>query len=126
MAGGLAQWHDLVARRDPSGLAELLTEDAVFWSPVLHKPVVGRDLVAMYLTGALHVLGHGFRYVREVVTGDDAVLEFVTEVDGRTVNGVDMIHFTADGQIDDFKVMLRPLSATLLVKDKMAALLAGS
>ena len=78
----------------------------------------------MYLTGAAHVLGNDtFRYVREVVGEFDAVLEFVTEVDGVQVNGVDMISWNHDNRITDFKVMLRPMRAIELIRTRMAELL---
>ena len=127
METGLQRWHRVVEEQDAALLAELLTEDAVFVSPVLHRPVAGRDLVIWYLTGAMQVLGVGrdFRYVREVVSGDTAVLEFETEVDGLIVNGVDMIRFDDDDRITEFKVMLRPLSGIHAVKERMAALLAS-
>ena len=123
MRQGLRRWHEVVERRDPALLGDPLAPDAVFVSPVLHRPVVGRDLVVMYLTGALLVLGQEFRYVREVASGDTAVLEFESTLDGLTVNGVDIITFGSDDRIVEFKVMLRPLSATLAVKERMAALL---
>ncbi len=124
MEAGLRQWHEVVAQRDPALLRDLVAPEAVFHSPVLHRPVEGRDLVLLYLTGAMHVLGGEFRYVREIAAGDSAVLEFAAVVDGLTVNGVDIIRFDADDRIIDFKVMLRPLSGTLAVKERMAALLA--
>ncbi|MGV1037285.1 MAG: nuclear transport factor 2 family protein [Candidatus Nanopelagicales bacterium] len=121
---GLAQWHAIVESRDPARLDALLAEDAVFTSPIVHTPQVGKGLTTMYLTGAMHVLGNGsFTYVREVVDGPNAVLEFETIVDGITVNGVDMIRFDETGQIVDFKVMLRPMKAINLVGQKMAAML---
>ena len=105
-------------------LAGLLAEDATFHSPIVHRPQEGRDLVTLYLTGAMHVLGNDtFRYVREVVGDSDAVLEFVAEVDGVHINGVDMISWDRANQITDFKVMLRPMRAIELVRDKMAELL---
>lgn len=128
MKAGLGRWHQVVQERDLAMLTELLSPDAVFLSPVLHRPVVGRDTVVMYLAGAMHVLGvgQGFRYVREVAAGDTAVLEFEADLDGLLVNGVDMIRFDAEDRIVEFKVMLRPLSATLAVKEAMAALLAAA
>lgn len=121
----LAQWHRLVATRDPSGLDALLADDVVFHSPVVHTPQRGRLLTRMYLTAAMHVLGNAsFRYVREVVGAGDAVLEFEAEVDGITVNGVDMIRWDAQGRIVDFKVMVRPAKAMALLQQKMAELLA--
>lgn len=114
----------MVRSRDPGLLAELLAEDATFHSPVVHRPQQGRDLVMLYLMGAMHVIGNDtFRYVREVVGDTDAVLEFVAEVDGIHVNGVDMIAWDAEGRITDFKVMLRPLKAIHLVQQRMADLL---
>lgn len=88
---------------------------------------MGKAIAARYLTAAMHVLANGsFRYVREVVSANDAVLEFVAEVDGIVVNGVDMIRFNDDGKIADFKVMVRPLKAVNLVHQKMAAMLGVS
>jgi hypothetical protein len=64
--------------------------------------------------------------VREVVGERDAVLEFVLELDGLTINGVDMIKWNDNGRICEFKVMLRPLKAVNLIHEKMAAMLAAA
>ena len=120
----LPRWHELVKTRSASGLAALLADHAVFHSPVVHTPQVGKAITMQYLAAALHVFGNpSFRYVREVAGDRDAVLEFVTEIDGIVVNGVDMIAWNDDGQIVDFKVMLRPLKAVNLIHQKMAAML---
>ena len=96
---GLAAWHRLISNRDPSMLADLLADDVVFHSPVVHSPQVGRARTTMYLAGAMHVLGNSsFRYVRQVCQGHNAVLEFRADIDGVEVNGVDMISFDADGR----------------------------
>ncbi len=120
----LATWHRILKNKDVAGLADLLADDAVFHSPVVHTSQEGKAKTTMYLAGAFHVLGNNsFRYLREVVGERDAVLEFAVEVDGITVNGVDMIRWREDGRIVDFKVMLRPLKAINLVHQKMGALL---
>jgi hypothetical protein len=122
----LTEWHRIVATGDLSALEDLLHDDVVFHSPVVHTPIAGRPMTSLYLAGAYHVLAGGrFRYVREVVGEHDAVLEFVTEVDGIHVNGVDMITWNDDGRITDFKVMIRPKKAFDLVHGKMAELLAA-
>ena len=64
-----------------------------------------------------------FEYVRELVDGDNAMLEFTTEMDGIHVNGIDLIRFDGDGKIIDFKVMVRPLKAVNKVWEQMAAML---
>jgi len=118
------RWHEVVRTRNPALLNQVLAEDAVFHSPILFKPQQGRDLTALYLTGAMHVIANpSFRYVREVVGEQDAVLEFETEIDGIHVNGVDMITWNEQGLISDFKVMIRPLKAINVVQQRMAELL---
>jgi len=120
----LADWHAMVASRNVDGLDALLADNAVFHSPVVHTPQVGKALTTRYLSAAFRVFfGESFRYVREVVGDRDAVLEFVVEIDGISVNGVDMIRWDDAGRIVEFKVMLRPLKAINLIHQKMAAML---
>ena len=120
------RWHHVVRTRDVAALRELLAEDAVFHSPVVHTPQRGRALAHGYLSAALQVLGNdSFRYVREVVAGRDAVLEFELEIEGIVVNGVDLIRWNADDRIVDFKVMLRPLKGIEVVQRRMAEMLAA-
>ena len=116
----IAKWHAYVDSNDTSGLDELLAEDVVFHSPVVHTPQEGKAITTMYLMGANQVLGqHDFTYVREVMSGDNAVLEFTAEIDGIIINGVDMIRVDDEGKIVDFKVMIRPLKAVNLLHQKM-------
>ncbi len=120
----IRKWHAVAEARDPAGLDALLADDVVFHSPVVHTPQRGKDLTTLYLAAALQVLGsNDFRYVREVVGEHDAILEFTANVDGIVVNGVDMIHWNADGRIDDFKVMVRPLKAVNLLHRLMGMML---
>jgi len=120
-------WHRVVRERDLALLQALLADDAVFHSPVVHAPQRGRALVAGYLGAALQLLSApGFRYVREIIGEQDAMLEFEVEIDGIQVDGVDIIRWNEAGQIVDFKVMLRPLKAINLVQQRMAELLAAA
>lgn len=120
----LDTWHRLVQTHDASGLDDLLAEDAVFHSPVVHTPQRGRALAARYLGAAFQVFFNPtFRYVREIVGATDAMLEFETEIDGVIVNGVDVIRWNDAGRIVDFKVMIRPLKAIHLIHERMAAML---
>lgn len=117
-------WHRLVKERDLRGLDELLADDAVFHSPVVHTPQVGKAITKSYLIAAFHVFFNPtFRYVRELTSDCDAVLEFQVDLDGISVNGVDMIKWNDEGKITEFKVMLRPLKAVNLIHQKMAAML---
>jgi len=124
----LARWHDYMeSGSDPAVLSALLADDAVFHSPVVHTPQVGKPIVMAYLVAASHVLGNDkFRYVRELVDGHEMMLEFVTELDGISINGVDIIRFDEAGKITDFKVMVRPLKAINKVWEMMGAQLAAA
>ena len=125
---GLERWHAAMAKGNrPSDLVEIIREDAVFHSPVVHTPQEGRDLVVAYLAAAGQTLGNdSFAYVRELVDGENAMLEFTTEMDGIHVNGVDIIRFDDEGMIADFKVMVRPLKAMNKVWEQMAGQLQKS
>jgi len=116
-------WHDMLRRRDLGRLDEVLAEHCVFISPIVHTPQQGRDLTRFYLTGALNVFNESFEYVKEIVTPQHAVLEFICEVDGIVVNGVDIMTFDEAGKIIEFKVMVRPLKAVNLMHGKMRAML---
>jgi ketosteroid isomerase-like protein len=108
----IARWHEIVKTRDADALADLLAEDAVFHSPVVHTPQRGRAITLKYLVAAFDVLNTpSFRYVGEWRAERSAVLEFVTEIDGIQVDGIDMISWSEAGQIIEFKVMARPLKA---------------
>jgi hypothetical protein len=103
---------------------ELFREDAVFRSPILFKPYEGRDRVLRVLQAAERALGVGgsFRYVHQLEDPNDrvAVLEFVTEVDGKQVEGIDKLTFDEEGRITELKVMLRPASGLQAVGARMA------
>lgn len=120
----IARWHHIVNGRDAAGLDALLAEDAVFHSPVVHTPQVGKAVTRAYLSAALAVFGNAsFRYRRELYGEHDAVLEFELEIDGIAINGVDLIRWNDAGRITEFKVMLRPLKAVTLIHEKMGAML---
>jgi SnoaL-like domain len=120
----LETWHRLVRDHDAAGLNDLLADEVVFFSPVVHTPQRGKQLTTMYLTAAFKVfVNESFRYVRELAGENDAVLEFEVEIEGIVVNGVDMLKWNDHGQIIEFKVMLRPLKAVNLIHQKMAEML---
>jgi hypothetical protein len=124
---GLARWYGYIKSHDHAMLWELLHPEVVFESPVVHRPQCGRDITFKYLSSAEKVLGGpGFRYVGEWTNDTGAVLEFTNEIDGITINGVDIITFDGDDRITHFKVMVRPLKAINLMHRAMGAQLANS
>ena len=122
---GIQRWRDVVISHDHAVLWDLLHPDVVFESPVVHTPQRGRDITFKYLTSVAKVLGGPtFRFVGEWTNDTGAVLEFENEIEGITINGVDIISFSADGRITHFKVMVRPLKAINLLHRLMGEQLA--
>ncbi len=133
----LEKWHEHLRGRLPGGLDELLDDDVVFYSPIVYTPQEGKAITKLYLQAAGQTLpgdssepsktsGDGpgrFRYTKTVTTGDTAVLEFETTVEGKYVNGVDIIRCNDAGRIVEFRVMIRPLQAINLVHAQMKAAL---
>lgn len=133
------QWHAHMRGELKNGLDILLDDDCVFLSPIVFSPQKGKDITKLYLMAAGQTLpgekngsadanapkddSKKFRYTKEVMSGNTAVLEFETYVEGKYVNGVDIITCNDAGKITEFRVMIRPLQAVNLVHQQMAAML---
>jgi len=118
------RWHAFMRGETPDALEDLLADDVVFYSPVVYTPQRGKDITTVYLRAAGVALpgdgGDGaFRYTKQVLAGDTAVLEFETTVNGKYVNGVDIIRCDSEGRIVEFRVMIRPLQAVNAVHEQM-------
>ncbi len=125
----IARWHRYMEGELPGGLEELLADDVVFWSPVVFTPQRGKPVTTQYLQAASQALAGGeggaFRYTKEVLAGDTAVLEFETSIEGKYVNGVDIIRCDDAGRIVEFRVMIRPLQGIQAVHEQMGRQLAA-
>ncbi|GGV15360.1 membrane protein [Kitasatospora herbaricolor] len=111
-----------VEARDEEALAALLAEDVVFTSPVVFKPYPGKAITAAILRGAMRVF-EDFAYVREIANPDgrDHALVFTATVGGKQIQGCDFLHIDEAGKIDEFTVMVRPLSAAQALAEAMGA-----
>lgn len=122
----IQRWIDIIDNGRTDELENLLADEAVFYSPAVFSPQQGRATTLAYLTAAAKLFGDkDFHYVNKWYSDRSAVLEFVADVDGIHVNGVDMIHWNDDEKIVEVKVMLRPFKALQTVIPKMAELLQG-
>ena len=119
-------------------LDELLSDDVVFYSPVVFTPQHGKAITKLYLGAAGSVFAgsdsqgstggdtgkdRAFHYTKKVFSGNQAMLEFETEIGGKYVNGIDIIECNDEGKLVEFKVMIRPLKAIQLVHGLMARML---
>ncbi|MEU2426742.1 nuclear transport factor 2 family protein [Streptomyces sp. NPDC007851] len=107
---------------DMDAVAALLADDVVFTSPVAFKPYPGKAMTAAILRAVSRVF-EDFRYVREIANPDgrDHALVFTATVAGKQLQGCDFLHFDEDGRIDEFTVMVRPLSAAQALAEAMGA-----
>lgn len=113
-------WHTVFKSQELDKLDKIIADNAVFTSPVVFKPMEGKEITKMYLFAAGQSFNMDkFKYIREVHDGTNSVLEFETFIDDISVNGVDMIKWNNEGKIVDFKVMIRPLKAVQKVQEKM-------
>ncbi len=133
----IAEWHEYIFNKKEGALENLIADDCVFISPIVFTPQVGKEITIAYLRAAGGTIGGQgapgeeakaenagkFKYTKEVLAGNNAVLEFETEMAGKYVNGVDIITCNDEGKIIEFRVMIRPLQAVNLVHAAMGAML---
>ena len=121
-ARSLATWHALIASGDMSGLPPLVHPDAVFRSPMAHTAYATAPALVMVLSTVVKVF-EDFEYHRQLVTDDglSVVLEFSARVGEKTLKGIDLIRFDAQGLIVEFEVMVRPLSGLQALGAEMGA-----
>ncbi|MFK0287280.1 nuclear transport factor 2 family protein [Streptomyces sp. NPDC090499] len=111
-----------VENGDMAAVAALLADDVVFTSPVAFKPYPGKPITAAILRAVSQVF-EDFTYVREIANPDgrDHAFVFTATVAGKQLQGCDFLHFDEDGKIDEFTVMVRPLSAAQALSEAMGA-----
>lgn len=115
-------FREAVEARDEAAIEALLADNVVFTSPVAFKPYPGKPITAAILRGVMRVF-EDFRYIREIADADgrDHALVFEATVDGKKITGCDFLHVDDEGKIDDFMVMVRPLSGATALSEAMAA-----
>ena len=114
------KWHKVMKNSKLELLDEIIADDATFSSPVVFKPMLGKEITMMYLSAAGQSFNmEKFQYTKEIHDGMNSVLEFETYIDEISVNGVDIIEWNEDGKIVNFKVMIRPFKAVQKVQQKM-------
>jgi len=101
-----------VEGNDIAAATALLAEDIVFHSPATFHPFVGRDTVTRLLSIVAETF-EDFRYTDELAGPGMHALIFRAAIGGREIEGLDLLRFDEQGLIDDFTVMLRPISGLL-------------
>lgn len=125
IANTLKIWHDILERNAMEELDPILADNIVFRSPVAHTPYPGRTPIKIMLKN-VNTVFKDFTYYRTLTTDDgmSVVLEFSAVIDDKQVKGIDFLRFDADGKIEEFEVMLRPLSGLNALAKNMGEKLA--
>ena len=106
----LELWHKFVETQEATILNEILANNVQFHSPFVWKPKDGKAITTIILTTVTQVFKE-FRYVRQILDGNNWALEFEAKIGELTLRGVDLIQLNDDGKIIDFEVMVRPANA---------------
>tara|TARA_B100000959_G_scaffold228576_1_gene243937 strand:- start:4160 stop:4591 length:432 start_codon:yes stop_codon:yes gene_type:complete len=132
------KWYEIMKNKDSDNLAkldDLLDDDVVFFSPVVHTPQRGKEITKLYLTAAGGVFSSNkdetkserkeskFKYTKEIISEKHACLEFETEINGIHINGIDLISWNEENKITEFKVLVRPLKAVNTLHELMGKML---
>ena len=108
--------------KDFASAPDLFTDDVSFRSPVVYKPYESRDALFVVLSTVLQVF-ENFHYVEQMETDDTAMLMFEATVDGKELQGIDILRFDEAGKIEELIVMVRPMSGMHALAERMRALL---
>jgi hypothetical protein len=116
------RFRQAVVARDYEALRALLAADVMVFGPVIAEPVRGVREAGAVLWAALARF-EDIRYFGQLTGatehGDDRggvethVLRFHATVNGRQVEGVDVLELTDDGLIGALTVLFRPLESVL-------------
>lgn len=101
---------------------ELLAPSVQLHSPVLHHPLVGRELVAPLL-GALRACFTEPVFTDTLQAPETLGLVFRAKIAELDAEGLQLLRFDSDGLIEDITVMLRPIRAAMALAQAMAPIL---
>ena len=131
----IKKWHELIETGNKEIYDEILAEDVIFYSPVVHTPQKGKEITKIYLSAAGKVFGDSkkesapkdsfsnFKYTKEIIGENNACLEFENTINGIQINGVDLITWNEDNLITEFRVLVRPLQAVNMLHKMMGEML---
>lgn len=114
-----------VEAHDMDQVEAVLHPDVVFRSPAVHKPYEGRQATMVLLRTVFEVF-EDFRYVGQIVEGEEEMLRFSARIGDRTVDGIDVLRYDDAGRVIELTVFVRPYSGLTALKDTMAARLGSA
>ena len=112
---------DMIKNKDVARFSEIAHPDAVFRSPVSHSDYHSDVALKLALTNVAEVF-ENLTYHRYFFSEDgmSLTMEFSASIGEKKLKGVDIIQFDENGKIIAFEVMVRPLSALIVLAEEMA------
>ena len=105
----------------PAQVSALLADNVVFNSPILVRPIEGREFVAAIFAQSSSTRGSG-TYTAEFKLDDRTTfLRWVGTMDGHKIESLEVIVDNEQGLIQERTVSLRPYPAVKLFRDAMYA-----
>jgi hypothetical protein len=103
----------------PGQVRELLAENIVFNSPILARPIEGREAIAAIFAQSSSTRGSG-KYTAEFKLDEHTTfLRWVGTMDGRKLESLEIIVDNEEGKIVERTIALRPYPAVKLFRDAM-------
>ena len=117
------KWKKIFFSQNYEELESIISENTIFYSPVVFKEKKGKEQVFLYLSSAIKVFSKSnFSYINEATSNNYVYAEFQCELDTIRINGIDYIKHNSN-YIEVFKVFLRPYKAIEVVKKEMEKIL---
>jgi ketosteroid isomerase-like protein len=125
MSARHARYRAAAQAKDHAGVMACMAEDIRLFSPTKLKPFEGKAM-ASFLFGHLFEVLEDFRFTEEMSAQNGAATLFFTcRIGGYDAEGCDVLGFNAEGEIEDFRVLIRPLRAVEALNAAMGARLAA-
>ena len=124
--GVIEEWKKIMTSGETGNISKLIHEDAIFYSPVVFSPQIGKKKVIKYLSSAVEIFKNkNFLYKKIYNHKDFTFAEFEANFNNVVVNGIDLIS-TQNNLIYEFKVFVRPLKGIEVVWSSMREKLSQS
>lgn len=120
----LKKWHQAVHDQDLDLLASIIAENATLLSPAFWKPREGKEKVVAVLKAVTETF-ENLTYTKEWVSGNEIILEFTTQVDGKSLKGIDRITLNEAGALSEIEVLIRPMNGLMALAQALGTKLEG-
>ena len=100
----------------PAAVAKLLAENAVFHSPLLVRPVEGREKVALIMATSPKIR-HGAYTAEHRLDDRNTFLRWMGTIEGREIESFAVVTDNDQGLIAEYTIAFRPLPAIQIFRN---------